>query len=228
MRAKGIDISFWQGNYDASVKPVDFIIQRCSDGIWKDSRYDAMLPDVRKVELRGAYHYYRTEYDPILQAEFFHNAQGNQGFKFLAVDYEKKWNKLDSLAETRLRIFWQHLKTLTPKPLLLYTSPYIYKDNLRIYSSFWRTVPLWMAHHNGLNPENGSPLLFDALEWILWQYSSEGPGEDYGVETEFIDMNVYNGTVAQMREWLDIGEEPVEDIRAKTIQECINALKDLR
>ena len=118
-RAKGIDISKWQVSFQDQGN-IDFIIIKCSEGLAKDPLFDQFCQDVQGIERRAAYHYFRTGVDPIEQAEFFHRAQGNQGFKWLAVDYEKTHNTLDAGAERDLQLFWVTLEGLTEKPLVLY------------------------------------------------------------------------------------------------------------
>ena len=136
MRATGSDISKWQTSFTPQGN-IDFVIQKVSEGLAKDALYDELLPSVKTIERRGGYHYFRTEVDPIAQAEFFYNAQAGQGFKWLAVDYEKTNNVLDAEGAENLRICIEHLDSLVAKPVVLYTSPYIWRDNLRAYNEYY-------------------------------------------------------------------------------------------
>ena len=189
MRAKGIDISHWQGSFD-NMGNIDFVIIKATEGWgWVDPEYENFLREAQTVPIMGAYHYFRTDFEAIDQAEHFYNVTKNKGFHFLAVDYEKTSNNLDEDAEGEFRKFWLHLEKLVKgenKPILLYTSPYIYRDNLCTYSTHWLNVPLWMAHYNMEDEQISSPLVFDASGWVLWQYSSTGPGEWYGVGSEYV------------------------------------------
>ena len=227
MRAKGVDISKWQGGWEYQGN-IDFIVVKATEGIGKDPAFDDYLPEVQKVPIRGAYHYFRTGYNPIQQAENFYNTIKDQGFHFLVVDYEKHNNTLDKEGEQSLREFWNRLESLIDLPIVLYTSPYVFRDNLYAYNVKWATVPLWMAHYNDLDPQVDGPEIFDATGWEIWQYSSEGPGEYYGAQSKYIDTNVYNGTVEDMQKWLGLDKpDPVPDIRAAVIHECIAALREL-
>ena len=205
MRAKGIDISHWQGSFD-NMGNIDFVIIKATEGWgWVDPEYENFLREAQTVPIMGAYHYFRTDFEAIDQAEHFYNVTKNKGFHFLAVDYEKTSNNLDEDAEGEFRKFWLHLENLVKsdnKPILLYTSPYIYRDNLCTYSTHWLNVPLWMAHYNYQESQTGSPNVFDASGWVFWQWTDQYNGKLYGVGSVNVDQNVYNGTVKQLHEWL--------------------------
>lgn len=198
MRAYGVDISHWQENW--KYQGEDFVIQKVTEGwSWTDPKFEEYLPEVQKAPIRGAYHYFRTVLDPIAQASHFVRKIKGCGYHFLVVDYEKTNNTLDRPGAENLKIFWDKVVSLTDHKLFLYTSPYIYRDNLCVWSDFWLSVPLWMAHYNGEDPQSGSPTLFDAPGWKLWQYTSTP-----------LDQNVYNGSVKDMEDYLGIGEEPMK------------------
>jgi len=219
MRAKGIDISHWQETFKYQGN-LDFIILKATEGEEGiDPKFIEFLELPRKpcldlltgeykVPEMGAYHYFRTEYDGVIQAQHFYNETNHKGLNFLAVDYEGRNNELDADGEAELRDFWDHLVSLTNKPVLLYTSPYIFRDNLCHYSNHWLNVPLWIAHYNYQDSQEGEPEIFDAREWKFWQWTSEYNGKLYGVGTENVDQNVYNGTVEQLLDWLRPEGEP--------------------
>lgn len=209
MRAKGIDISHWQGKFIPKGN-ADFVIIKASEGTVTDNMFLENLPAVFSHPVTGAYHYFRTGINPVAQAELF--SQKAAGFDFLVVDYEKTNNQLDDAGEAGLKAFWDTLARMVDIPVLLYTSPYIYRDNLCHYRDFWKSVPLWMAHYNGEDPEKGSPEIFEGEGWRIWQYSGPGNGQGrkYGVQSANVDLNVYNGTLEDMVKWLEKGEEPMK------------------
>jgi GH25 family lysozyme M1 (1,4-beta-N-acetylmuramidase) len=199
MRARGMDISHYQGDFKYKGNR-DFIIIKATEGwSWTDPRFEEYLPEVQRVPIRGAYHYFRTGMDPLAQADFFWRTVKDHGFHFLAVDYEKTNNTLDEDGELNLWAFWLKLASLSNIPVVLYTSPYIFRDNLCKHNKGWESVPLWMAHWNGLDQENGSPTVFDASGWLLWQWTNAGLGSMFGVSSDTVDLDVYNGTVEEMR-----------------------------
>jgi len=202
VRARGMDISHYQGDFKYKSNR-DFIIIKATEGwSWTDPRFEEYLPEVQKVPIRGAYHYFRTGMDPLAQADFFWRTVKDHGFHFLAVDYEKTNNTLDEDGELNLWAFWLKLASLSNIPVVLYTSPYIFRDNLCKHNKGWESVPLWMAHWNGLDQENGSPTVFDASGWLLWQWTNAGLGSMFGVSSDTVDLDVFNGTLEEMKAWL--------------------------
>lgn len=229
-RAKGIDISKWQKTFEPQGN-IDFIIQKVSEGLAKDALYDELLPSVRQIERRGGYHYFRTGVDPIAQAEFFFRAQGNQGFKWLAIDYEKTNNDICYQSASDYLVCLEHLSTLTNKPIFVYTSPYLYRDNLCSYFSEIKDYLLWMAYYgdgeNEPDYENDSPLFAD--EWTFWQWEADGndKGQEYGVGSNDVCLDVFNGTTDDLDRWL--GSEPSGEDDCKALAQnlylCLSKTK---
>jgi hypothetical protein len=56
------------------------------------------------------------------------------------------------------------------------------------------------------------PLNRKSGDWTIYQYASEinfaGHAKEYGTPVNSIDLNVFNGTVADMRAWLKLGAPP--------------------
>lgn len=189
MRKLGIDISKYQGKFIPQGN-IDFVVIKATEGLAVDPEFKNNLNAVMTVPERGIYHYFRTSLDPEMQAEFFH--EKSAGFDFLAVDYEAKHNKLDSAGEKGLRTFYQRLSKLTEKPVLLYCTEYTLRDCLLAYNSFWIDVPFWVARRGtGLDPMVDDPLFLHlGNDWAIWQYSNEGRGGDYGVQSVHVDLDV--------------------------------------
>lgn len=218
-RAEGMFISHHQETLE-NVGNTDYIWQKVSEGVWKDPLYDEFLPVVRTWERRGGVHYFRTGVNPVTQAEFFYNAQAGQGFKMLALDYEKYYNTLNAQAEVDLRVMWNRLHELTDKPIFLYVGIYNLRDYLIRYDSFWKTVPLWLGRFQGTSsgqpPNNPNLEISGELivnDWGFWQWEAggNGKGAEYGVGSDDISLDVFNGTVEELDEFLDI-TEPVEPV----------------
>ena len=171
---------------------IDFIIVKASERIGTDGEYSENVDRCASVPIRGAYHYFRTGYDPIAQADYFWHLVKDDGFHFLAIDYEGYNNTLDRAGAEALKEFWDHLLSLADIPIMLYTTEYILRDNLLIWNEFWRTVLFWVARYANVE----DPLFLDlGIDWVIWQYG----------QIDGIDANVYNGTVEEMKNWLDIG-----------------------
>ena len=217
-RANGIDISKYQASFTDQGN-IDFIIIKATEGLAKDPLFDQFCEDTKTVPRRAAYHYFRTAVDPVEQAEFFFDTQNGNEFKWLCVDYEKTHNTLDREGQNNLKIFWDTLDGIASPEVsfVLYTSPYIFRDNLIAYNVFWAHVPLWMAHYNGQDPETGAPNTW-GNDWLFWQYSADGnrKGAEYGVGSVDVDLNVFNGSVEDMDNWLGIEEKPKNEPNEQT------------
>jgi len=196
MREQGIDISWWQGIW-TWLQNIFFVIIKATDGMGIDGHYYDNLAEVKKVPVRGAYHYFRTAADPVAQARFFWQAVQDHRFHFLAVDYEGRHNVLDKVGALNLYLFLQELGDLTQLPVVLYTTEYILRDNLIVHYGDFNKIPLWVARHNSsMDPQEDEPLQLDTgAQWVLWQYSAKGnkKGGEFGAESEDICLDVDNG-----------------------------------
>ena len=210
-RARGIDISKWQIYFNFKDN-LDFVIIKASEGLYPDPKFDELAGHASDVPLRGAYHYYRTSEDPIAQADYFLDMVADKGFHFLAVDYETTGNDLDKQGAFNLLRMLKHLRRVQDLPVLIYTSPYCYRDNVTLWDEAFDTFPLWVARWKFSDADVADPTagILDR-SWDLWQWSSDGCGAMFGVGSERVDLDVYNGSVEQMQEWLN----PIEETEMK-------------
>ena len=209
MRARGIDISHYQQSFTFK-NNIDFIVIKATEGIGKDDKFEELMESAKDVPIKGAYHYFRTEVSPILQAENFLTCADNKCLRFLVVDYEAKNNVLDMAGAASLLDMMEYLVANQTVPVILYTSPYIYRDNLRIWYEEFDAFPLWLARWSG-DSETGDPTQgILERDWQFWQYSADGNlmGEEYGVESRDVDLDVFNGTFEDLQEWLGTDEPP--------------------
>ena len=107
-------------------------------------------------------------------------------------------------------------------PVLLYTSADIYNDELIPNGGeILKNLDHWIARYpDKFDRNEGDP--FDEFtikgvnNWRFWQYSANNnqKGPDYGVaerrsgkKQKDVDLNVFNGSVEEMRKWLGLGPE---------------------
>lgn len=214
MKAHGIDLSKYDLSFDPdkATKPIDFVIQRASYGLTKDQAYDTLLPGVLKTPIRMAYHYLSSSASYQSQVDKFLSVVGNTDFHAYAADFEEYYN---TMSVDFALLAWNFIKEVairTGKRVLLYTNPDKYNLFIRPsgtrFGLNWNQVDLWLANwlnNPGLNPE----LPVGRTSWDIWQYeNSKTDGLEYGIGRTTIDLNVFNGTVYQMRSWLGLsGEE---------------------
>lgn len=213
-RAHGIDIS----KYDLHFKPetathqLDFVIQRASYGLNRDEAFDTLLPGVKQVPVRGAYHYLSSGVSWQTQADKFISYTSVADYHFFACDFEGAFNVL-SLSFAKVAWDWiQYVKTKTGKPVVLYTSLALYNQYIgpseATYSINWDTIPYWQAQWFLTPNPNGVPTMPSSRTggWDLWQYTDQGNGPLFGVaRPTACDLDVFDGPVSAMRSWLGLG-----------------------
>lgn len=180
-----------------------------------------------KVDIRGVYFYQRSPnvYSWKKQAEIVLEALNKLSVKphMLWCDVEDGNNVIDKsfLADTlRIMDYWKANSNYT---VGLYTN----KSNLQYkilpigkasYGPEWiarvKAYPLWYAQYWFAYSPNKQPgTLAEWSNWDLWQYTESGDKYEVrdGVRMRHYgspDLNVYNGTVEEMRAWLKL---PVEN-----------------
>ncbi len=227
---------------DANRADIQFIIIRVSNGVKKDSKFDQFVEDIADVPIRGAYHYFRSERSPAKsypepadqiwfpwkdQAKLFLECVQGKGFHFYALDYERNSIPMDS-KRTVFRLdnivddsfaenaqaWMRYVAKETGKPVLIYT-------NAGLYQPWMNEWPLWIAQWPAKPNRDKKPDLSQiaAADWKFWQYWAEKPpnrkAKEYGVSDDpqkNVDLNVFNGTLEEMRQWLkrDTVEEPTK------------------
>jgi GH25 family lysozyme M1 (1,4-beta-N-acetylmuramidase) len=230
-RAHGIDISHNQDTFDPGVnrEDIQFVIVRPSNGVFKDRRYAAFLERIADVPVRGAYHYFRSFKSPAIQdpgfelhwkdqADLFLELVRDKGFHFLALDFERSgkfrvdWTtelKRDNILSEQFaedaQQWLSYVDEQAPQTVMIYTNQPLYQEWLRPIEGM-RKWPLWIAQYHAIPNRDGEPDLPEGVtDWRIWQYSADGnmKGKEYGVGSKSIDLNVYNGTLDEMRRWLE-------------------------
>jgi len=206
-RAKGIDVSKYQVSFNPALAtvPIDFVIQRASWAGYQDELFVGLFQGgVSKIEDRGAYHYYSSGVPWQQQADLFLSIIMGRNFKYLAVDYEEGYNNLNDRTAHECRLIIDYLREKRPSAKIgLYCGAFTYRDLLLPYEDF-SDVDFWIARYpNTVDPQVDDPDMEDAREdWDFWQYSKEGDGKSHGVGSTFVDLNVFNGTVEELKEYL--------------------------
>jgi lysozyme len=196
----GIDVSRWQGVIDwALVKPqVSFAILKATEGVyWTDPTYLVNKQGCAANGIpHGAYHFFRSNADPIAQANHFYDVAGSD-IDVLVCDVET--NDGGDL-KANLRAFMDRLDELTNSYNWIYTGPAFWKA-YGIHDPEWcDQYHLWIANY-GVNIPAIPP---GWSYWLLWQYSYKGVIK--GIPGNSVDMNYYDGTYADIRLLFGNGE----------------------
>lgn len=214
-RAHGLDVS----KYDVFFKPelitgqLDFVIQRISYGVTRDEAFFMLLPGVMTVPIHGGYHYLSSQKTWREQADAYLSFVAGYDYHFHCCDFEGAFNMLSVDFAHQAWQWIQYVQAKTGRETLIYTSLSLYNQYIAPssakYNINWNVVPLWQAQWLFTPDPNRNPIspIERAAGWNLFQYTNKGDGPAYGVaRTGECDLDVYNGTPAQMREWLNIDE----------------------
>ncbi len=154
--------------------------------------------------LRGAYHYFHADSDPIAQADHFLNTMGPLEFNDLppVLDLEETMGQSNATITSRALAFLEHLEKNTGKTPILYTGPYFFNTYVNNHAAFTK-YPLWVANYGVSCPSVPG-------EWstfTFWQYTSTGPVP--GVSGSNVDKNVFNGSLDQLIAFANGGARPL-------------------
>lgn len=173
--SNGIDVSKWQGAIDwPKVKAgglVSFAFIKASEGIGgRDPLFVANWSGAKLAGIpRGAYHFYRFAFDPILQANFFCSLLGQDVGELppvLDVEDDVKFVKADST----IKAFCERVFELTGKRCLIYTGAWWWTASRLGQAQPWvKDYPLWIAAYV---PKPSVPK--DWMKWTFWQYANNG------------------------------------------------------
>lgn len=212
--AIGPDVSFYQDEPDTPEqidfvkmgKTANFVIIRAGQNLWKDPDFKYNWTEAKNAALpRGSYWFYDSRADPKRQAELWVELlDGDFGELPLFADFEEAYNG-QYAGWRKWYDFLERLKELIgDKEIAIYTAYYYWRDNAPNANSeedslnYFRQFPLWIANYGVSKPR--VPLPWAPDEWLFWQFTEVGDGELYGVETRGIDLNWFNGDVADFRQ----------------------------
>lgn len=248
-RAHGIDISKYDLTFDPSkaVNQLDFVVQRASYRTTKDEGFDTLNPGVQQVPIRLAYHYLNSGTPWKSQADLFLSVVNGKNFHAYVCDFEMTANTLTTAFAKEAWDFVKYVAIQTGKRCLIYTNKYHYQDYLvpsqNIYNINWNIADLWIAQYPDNTPpidtnvNSGNPEMpvGRTSGWSMWQYTSKGNGLEYGTgRATACDLDVFNGSVDDMKTWLGINTptppptrpNPVADF-SLTIDGIVYGAKDV-
>lgn len=196
----GFDISHYQRKEDVrwdslsiakGAIPLEFVVLRATMGnasadknfyyFWNKAKENGLI--------RGAYHFYRADEDPTMQAKnFLKTVDLKDGDLRPVLDIEKipKSKSIEKYISD-IKIWLAVVEKHYGEKPIIYTYYHFYKDYLR---GEFDDYPLWLANYNDV-PE---PSPDD--DWEIWQFTENGIAK--GVNAK-IDLNIYNGSLWQLK-----------------------------
>lgn len=187
------------------------VIIKTGQNTWIDEDFNYNWTESKRAGLlRGAYWFYDSRVDPIKQAESFLSFVGNDKPEMgYWGDFEETYNGKYSGWENFL-LFMNSLFVNTNRLVGVYTGPGYWnsvKPKSDADNNKFGKFPLWIANY-----KTDSPIIPKPWDnYLFWQFTAEGLGSDYGVESNNIDLNIFNGE--------DIKFKSLFGYREATIQE---------
>ena len=195
----GIDISHYQGKIDwdqllqnkETDFPLHFIFMKATEGgTHGDDTFEENFAEARRRGfIRGAYHFYIPSTDALKQADFFiRTVKLDSGDLPPVLDIEKTGRKSKKELQQDLKRWLDRVESHYGVKPILYTS---YKFKTRyLDDSIFDAYPYWIAHYyvDSVKYEG---------KWDFWQHTDVGSVP--GIK-EDVDLNVYNGTLEELRE----------------------------
>lgn len=196
----GLDISHYQNKEDITwdslsvgnkTIPLEFVVMRATMGNRNaDKHFNDFWEKAKKHELiRGAYHFYRADEDPVRQANnFLENVKLEAGDLPPILDIEKipRKKSKEKLVED-LKVWCKIVEETYGKKPIIYTYYHYYKDFLK---GEFDDYPLWLANYNDV-PTPSPDDHFD-----FWQFTENGIV--HGINTK-VDLDLYNGSLWSLK-----------------------------
>lgn len=222
----GPDVSFYQDE-PTTPEGIDFIkmsasagyvIIRAGQNTWVDSDFKYNWREAKNAKLpRGSYWFYDSRTEPKKQAELWVDQfQGDLGELPLFADFEENYNG-PYKGWKNWYTFLERLKALVNgHEIAIYTAYYYWKDNAPNATTqassleYFKQYPLWIANYGATDPL--IPLPWKKGEWLFWQYTESGNGKLYGVESNAIDLNYFNGDLAAFKARFKLSDSEPEPI----------------
>ena len=207
LRAHGIDISKFQKYFHKpglTPYPIDFVIQRIRYKIWEDSLLNELYESMLEVSIRGGYIYFGSDFDWKRQADLMLESMEGKEYHFLGLDFERYWNVKSEKFAYDARSITYYLQEQSGLPVYFYTNPYTFNNWLKPYGWTPEEFPMWWAQWYYVASPFKDPTVPGS--WKFWQYWADGnkQGKKYGVGSTDVDLDVYNGTVEELKTELNL------------------------
>ena len=185
----GVDISHHNKNVDFKElsKTQSFVFIKATEGeTFIDNTFSDRWRELKTLGIkRGAYHFFRSNKNPISQARHFCRIMGELGLNDMApvLDIETMDKQSKANVKHSCKLFLDEVELITGRVPIVY-SYYSFLRALEFDSGFSK-YPLWLARYSD-KPTTTVPLPWK--QWTFWQFAEDGKVE--GI-TGVCDVNRY-------------------------------------
>ncbi len=195
----GMDVSYYDDAVDwtrAKAAGIDFAFIRATDGTqYQDPKFPAYWSGALAAGvMRGAYQFFRPAEDPIAQADLLLSLMGPPQPNDLppVIDLEVDGGLTPAEVTANVRAWVAHVATAIGRQPIVYAGLYSWPTLTN--GADVTTSPLWLAQYTtAACPDIPSPW----TNWLFWQHSDTGVVD--GVTSSQLDLNVFNGTLAELQ-----------------------------
>lgn len=235
--AFGIDTSHWDGKVNwqtAKQAGVSFGIFKLTDFYrdqpigFTDSQAGNSWQGLKdNAIVSGAYCWLQPKQDPTVQAKYFLEAWKKYPTDMPPIlDFEDRnvisWNDMLWRGKTWL----EYIEAQTGKVPIIYTSSGYINNFDKVKRSYLAKYPLWLAQYTWMQLPPSVP--YPWTKWLMWQYSDQVNGKQYGSESATVDANYFAGSEADMRAYFGVGQVvPDEPSDAEKLAKLWDAHEEL-
>ena len=198
----GVDVSAYQGdiNWNTLYKQgVSFAFIKATEGSsYTDGNFQNNWNHIYRTPIkRGAYHFTSFETPGKSQAQNFISQVPKDSEMLppvIDIEYYGEFNENPPTKSKVISILIPLIETLESH---YGTEPIIY-TNKHFYTTYLKKTfknPVWISDLDG------NKLLPDNNEWDFLQYTFEGKLDGYEGSEQYIDLNVFNGTLEELFEY---------------------------
>ena len=203
----GMDVSYYDDSVDwtrAHAAGIDFAFIRATDGTqYKDPKFATYWEGARAAGvMRGAYQFFRPAEDPIAQADLLLQLMGPRQPSDLppVIDVEVSGGLTPAQVTASVHAWVAHVAAAIGRQPIVYAGLYSWPTLTN--GADLTTSPLWLAQYTtAACPNIPSPW----TQWLFWQHSDTGVVD--GVASAQLDLNIFNGTMAELQAFA-AGTEP--------------------
>jgi lysozyme len=194
----GIDVSEYDDAVDwptAKAAGIDFAFVRVSDGLaFPDTKFAEYWPGARAGGvMRGAYQYFEPNVDPIQQADLLLSMMGPllPGDLPPVLDLETADGLSTADVTAAVQVWIGEITMALGRPPIVYAG--LYSWPTLTGGADMTPSPLWIAQYTTAScPDIPDPW----TQWMFWQHSDTGVVN--GVTSSQLDLDVFNGTLAEL------------------------------